>query len=150
MTQNFGIFPDAPRYISTTPKNPVIKPILTQKGMCTTRMSHSSDAIYAPTKMRSNPIRITNALGSSFFFATPHSSFDFSYSSMSLSTTPFKVSTRNSYFRSQSFWYTSEDTRIMGYFFCLPGMIHDYFVNNINSFVNQDNVDNKVYIGGCY
>ena len=150
MTQNFGIFPDAPRYISMTPKIPVIKPILTQKGMCTTRTSHSSDAIYAPTKMRNNPIRITNALGSSFFFATLHSPRDFSYSLMSFFTTSFSVSTRSSYFKSQSFWYTSVDTRIIGYFFCLPGMNHDYFVNNINTFVISVNSDNNPYIGGCY
>ncbi len=135
MTQNFGIFPDAPRYISMTPKIPVIKPILTQKGMCTTRTSHSSDAIYAPTKMRNNPIRITNALGSSFFFATLHSTRDFSYSLMSFFINSSKVSHSNLNFNFLNFSYVSLETRICGYsdlgLPLIPGIVDNMDIEDI-------------------
>lgn len=79
----------------------------------------------------------------------PHSSRDFSCSSSSFSMTSRRVSTLNSYFRSQSFWYTSRDTRIKGALSLLrPGIVYDNNANNDNSFVNEIYFVNKLYIGG--
>ena len=78
-----------------------------------------------------------------------HSSLDLSYSAIKRSITSLKESTLNSYFKSQSFWYSSCDTRIIGYFSLLrPGMNVVNSVNTINTFEIIVFNDNKLYIGG--
>ena len=138
--------PNAPKKAPTSMAIPIFNSSL-QNQYFASKIIHTA-AVRMTNIMRNN-IKFSQNCGLTCGTIS-HSSLDFSYSSMSFFTTSFKVSTRKSYFKSQSRWYTSGDTRIMGYFFCLPGIEYDYFVNNINTFVSQVISDNKVYIGGCY
>ncbi len=105
---------------------------------------------------KTTPIsKITTAILSPIDVVSPiaHSSRCFSYSSKSRSMTSRRVSTRNSYLRSQSLSYSSFETLTIGYFCCFPGINKDngvYNINNSDDLVSLVSRDNKIYIGGCY